>query len=188
MQFTSEDNTFHEPQPTDVGSERIRKRRHRIRIGICLMVALFIAIPCMYIGAEIYRSRRHHRVFDRMEMAISSLALYCPSDLTESQWAGCIGWTWQLNCNSASFPFMATSDLQRILEEFEAKIVAGPNLATIDWLWDEYDRFSSIDYQRFRPTSADNLAESVEHEKKWGSGENPLLRWQSMHEERVGKK
>ncbi len=119
-----------------------------------------------------------------MKRAITRLAFHCPDDLTDKQWVYCIHWTWNLHGNCGVIPdYIPTNDLQRIVEEFETKIDAGPNLATIDWLWDEYDRSSSIGYERFRPTSAENWAQL----ETWYYRDE-LSWWQSEYERMAAEK
>ena len=120
-----------------------------------------------------------------METAITRLAFHCPSDLTDDQWAYCILWTWNLHGNYGVVPdFIPTADLQRIVEQFEAKIDAGPSLATIDWLWDEYYRSvpGAHEYERYRPTSPANQLEAGTR------GSYPLSWWRSEYEQRVAKR
>ena len=159
----------------------------RVRVGMILAAVLIVAVPCAYFGAHIYRYSRHGRVSDRMKTAITRLALNCPDDLTDDQWAYCIGWTWNLHGNYGLLPdYIPTDDLERIVEEFEAKIDAGPSLATIDWLWDEYYRSapSAHNYERFRPTSPANQSQL----EAGAHGGNPLSWWRSEYERRATKR
>jgi hypothetical protein len=157
-----------------------------LRVGMILAV-LIVALPCAYFGAHLYRYYRHGRVSDRMETAITRLALNCPSDLTDDQWAYCILWTWNLHCNYGVVPdYIPTADLERIVEDLEGKIDAGPSLATIDWLWDEYYRWapSAHNYERYRPTSPANQSQL----EAGAHGGNPLSWWRSEYERRVAKR
>ncbi|HAV62612.1 MAG TPA: hypothetical protein DCY13_09630 [Verrucomicrobiales bacterium] len=122
-----------------------------------------------------------------MLTAIAHLAVSNNEDLTDGQLAYCVGWTWNLHCNCGVLPqWLPTAELERIVEELEAKIDAGPNRATIDWLWDEYGRLSSIDYQRFRPTLVENW--SQQETRGWEAWTGQLAKWQSRYEEMASKK
>ena len=168
------------PQDSNARLERVPTGVRPVRVAPILAAILLVATPCVYVSVHIYRYKRHGRVSDRMQTAIARLALHRPDDLTDDQWAYCILWTSNLHCNCGVVPdFIPTDELQRIVEEFEAKIDAGPSLATIDWLWDEYHRSSSVDYQRWRPTSADNRSQ---FEAGAHSG-NPLSHWRSEYEQ-----
>ena len=152
-----------------------------------LLVPVVLAIPCALIGAwlnDYNQNKRSWRAYERMETAILRLSVHCPSDLTDDQWAFCIAHTMGLHNNFTYF--MPTTDLERIVEEFEGEIDASPSLTTIDWLWEEYYRSArgARDCEPDRPTSPANqsLLEAGIH-----SG-NPLSMWRSMSERRVAKK
>ncbi|HUG19433.1 MAG TPA: hypothetical protein VMM56_10670 [Planctomycetaceae bacterium] len=122
-----------------------------------------------------------------METAITRLALHRPSDLTDDQWAYCILYTWNLHTGYGGVPsYVPTDDLERIVAEFETRIDAGPDLATIDWLWEEYFRAypRARNYNKYWPTSPDYLArfEAGDH------GGYPLSYWRSKYEQRIGNK
>jgi hypothetical protein len=152
-------------KPTD-SNARLAPRKttfRRIGIGVTLVAALIIVVWLR--GLELAgraRWERHGRVSDRMEMAILRLAFHRPSDLTDEQWAYCIGWTVNLHHNFGVIPdWFPTDELERVAEQLEAEIDAGPSLATIDRIWDEYCREVTITlggHERYRPTSPDNRA------------------------------
>lgn len=157
-----QDHDTLDPTHSSSRPKQARKALRLFRVGIRFVAVLIVTLLCAYFGAHMYRSLRHTRVSDRMQMAIARLALTCPSGLAEHQWSYCIYWTWNLHCNYGIISsYVPTEDLQRIVAEFEKKIDAGASLATIDWLWDEYYRsFSGArDYERYRPTSLDKLSE-----------------------------
>lgn len=112
------------------------------------------------------------------------LSLSCPNELSDDQWVYCIVWTWNLHSNYGLLPgYIPTSDLQRIVEEFESKINAGPNLTTIDWFWDEYFLAAPLahNYEHWRPTSPANKTQF----QTGAHGGNPLLDWRAQYEQRV---
>ncbi len=156
-----------------------------VRVGKILLV-LMVAFPCMYVGACVYRIHRHRAVYDRMETAIARMALRPPSDVTDDQWAYCMLRTWNLHTNYGGDDYIPTRDLQRIVEEFEVKIDAGPSLSTIDWLWDAYSRSAprAHNYERYRPTSAVNRSEL----EAGNHGGNPLSWWRTEYERRVSRR
>ena len=176
------ENSMHDPHETDASMERIAVGWRRVRVGMILVAVLVVALPCGYFCMRAYPYHRHRRVSDRMEIAIARLAFNRPEALTDDQWAHCIFWTWNLHDNFGSVPdFIPTADLERILAEFEAKIDAGPNRATIDWLWDEYYRSApnAHGYEKYRPTLPNNLADI---EPGSYDDDNSLSWWRSEYD------
>lgn len=173
-----------ETDDSDARSETPPARRSRFLVFMKWVTILYVLGIVVFFGSAIYRFKRHRNLSDRMETAITRLAMHHPHDLTEDQWAYCIAWTWNLHVNYGGHPdYIPTDELERIVEEFEAKIDNGPNLATIDWLWDEYYRAypRAHNYETWRPTSPANRSqfETGDH------GGNPLAEWRSRYEERV---
>jgi hypothetical protein len=121
----------------------------------------------------------HSAAAKRMDRAIARLADKCPAGLTDDQWAYCIVWTWNLNSNYGHFNFVPTEDLLRIEEELQRRIDAGADVATIDWIWDEYVRAypRAANYEHFRPTDGRNKAdfEAGAHDGY------PLSFWRTMY-------
>lgn len=152
-------------------------------MGLRLALVLIVLASVVYCGHFKYRFHRHSRADDRMKIAITHLSLNRPDDLTDDQWAYCILWTWNLHCNYGYFSYIPTGELERIVEEFEAKSEAGPSLETIDWLWDEYMRTAprAAHFEHFRPTSPGNRSEFEDG----AHGGNPLSSWQANYEEMV---
>jgi hypothetical protein len=117
-----------------------------------------------------------------METSILRLSFHRPDDLSEEQWAGCIFLSYNLAGNSAPVEsYMPTLYLERIQSELEARIDAGPDLMTIEWLWDEFKSYSKIDYQQYRPT----LPHWWEDISTPGGGHERLLDFQTWYKERV---
>ncbi len=160
--------------------------KRRVPAGM-IPVVLIVIVLCAFFATYMYRYGRHQRVSGRMDTAILRLALNRPDDLTDDQWAYCILWTWNLHCNCGVLPsLIPTTDLERIATELESKIDAGPNLDTIDWLWDEYVQSApgAHNYERFRPTSPDNQSEL----EVGAHAGNPLSKWCSKYERWAAKK
>ena len=133
-----------------------------------------------------YELARHPHVYQSMELAILKLAEKRPANVTDEQWAHCLGCTWNLHVNYGGRSYIPTAELERIIAELDVKISDGTTLATIDWFWDEYMRSapSACNYERYRPTSPAQLASAP-------SGGNllyPLSWWRSEYKRRTGKK
>ena len=125
---------------------------------------------------------RYPHVYQSMELAILKLAQKRPANLTDGQWANCIGCTWNLHGNYGGRSYIPTAELERIVAELDVKISDGATLATIDWLWDEYQRSapSARHYECWRPTTPAQLESAAR-------GGN-LSSWKSEYERRTGKK
>lgn len=120
-----------------------------------------------------------------MEAAILKLSLKVPPEFTESQWAYCIHWTWQLHSNYGHESYTPTVALERMSAELLVRIDAGADRKTIDWFWDEYLQAcpKAEQYQRFRPTIPGNRGDL-----EAGMGDNTLGGFQSGYRERTGEK
>ena len=166
----------------DPNDHNTRIPMRRLRVGLYIFVILAFAIPCVYFGPMIYRSYRHRIVYDRLETSVLRLSFHRPEGVSEDQWAGCINWTINLIGNSAAVETMIpTKDLDRIQREFDSMIDAGPDIATIDWLWDEFGRYSKTDYQQYRPT----LPHWWEAHSEPVGGQNRIIELQTLHKDRI---
>jgi len=152
-------------------------RRHILSaLGVAVILILFAMGG--FVTWQILKFHRHRQATHRMEIAITRLAFHRPEHLTDDQWAYCILWTWMLHVNYGGVPsYVPTEDLERIVTEFEARIDAGPDLATIDWLWDEYFKAypRARNYDHWRPTSPENR----EYFEAGAHSGNPLSDWQT---------
>ena len=159
--------------------------RYRMRRAVCWVFVILAGALCAYLGPIFYKASRHSTEYKRLETTIHGLSFHCPEDVTGAQWTNCILWSHQLvgNCASTASS-MPTSEVQRIQEELETKINGGPDLETIDWLWDELVRYSMIDYQQYRPTLPDNKVKPSEFDN-W---EDELLWLQKEYEARSDPK
>lgn len=148
-------------------------------LGFVVVVFAIWAIPTLY------QNYRHLRVDKRMQSEILRLSEFRPAKLTDDQWAYCILWTWNLHSNYG-FSDISTSDLLRLTDEFQRKVDSGPDLATIDWLWDEYLKAvpRAKNYDHFRPTSEANRADFL----SGFHGGNPLSQWHSEYLRRLDRK
>ena len=150
-------------------------------------VLLIIGCVAWFFIANIYPHIRHRRISDQMQTAIFRLSLYRPSGLTEDQWAFCIVWTHLLHGNYGGDPYyVPTDDLKRILKGTQQRINSGPDLATIDWIWDQYERSCPeiVDaYEHNRPTAPHRADEF----KAGAHGGNPLSWFCARYQQRVGE-
>lgn len=99
-----------------------------------------------------------------VEYRILRLAEKPPADLSGAQWASCIGWTWNLHTNWGPAPDFDAAERDRFLAEFEQRLEGERNLGTIDWIWDQYCRYTQggKSYSKsFRPTTPESLKQAA---------------------------
>ena len=159
--------------------------RSRMRFWPFGVVALILISLVLFLLANVYLMSRHRRASARMATAIYKLSVSRPPELTDAQWAYCIAWTLRLNENYGSYPYVSTHDLGRIAEGLEERIGRGPDLTTIDWVWDQYIEAypPASTYERFRPTSPQNRAEF----QGGGNGVYPLSWFRSQYQQTVAQ-
>lgn len=73
-----------------------------------------------------------------------------------------MGWTLNLHANCASdFTQVDSRAAEVFVDELERRIGGTVNLATIDWIWDEYSKFTKHGKEysdKYRPTDPERLA------------------------------
>lgn len=165
------------------------ERPFQFSLHTLLMVTVVISV-IMWLWLWLWLiapSTRHQAVSDKMEIAILSLATKRPRELTADQWAHCVTWTWNLHCNFGQLPYeIPTNDLDQIASGLQERVEQGPDLATIDWVWDQYMEScpSARNCEHWRPTAPDNRdAFQVGYH-----GVNALARWKSDYKRRVAQR
>ncbi len=108
---------------------------------------------------------------DELLRMIDSLAMKRPSELTRGQWALAVGWTHNLHCNSLLFPAADLPTIRRFEKRLRARIEGDVDMATIDWIWEQYADMTSAgqNYQRFRERSM------LPHMETVGPNEDPFM-------------
>ncbi|MBD3672636.1 MAG: hypothetical protein HUJ26_03825 [Planctomycetaceae bacterium] len=151
------------------------KRHILSALGVSVILILF-AMGGL-VTWQILKFHQHRQATRRMEIAITRLAFHRPENLTDDQWAYCILLTWNLQTGYAHPSYIPTEEIERICAELEVRIDAGPDLATIDWFWDEYYRVypPTQSNEWMRPTTADNR----EQFEAGAHGGHPLSYWQT---------
>ncbi len=170
-------------ETTDMSETGETKRRFQFTLRALLVATAVISVVISLWAWLISPMTRHRIVRDEMEVAILSLAATCPPELTADQWAYCIGWTWNLHSNYGYYQAISTHDLDQIASGLQERVDQGPDLATIDWVWDQYmESYSPArHYEHYRPTAPENqdAFQSGAH------GGNPLGSHQRGYQRRV---
>ena len=173
-----------EPTDSTVTALPTGSGRRYFLYGLMIAAAVVLFAFSGFMYWQLLQFRRHRQASDRMEIAIARLAFHRPGHLTDDQWAYCILLTWNLHSNYGVIPqYLPTDDLERIVAELEAKIEAGPDLATIDWLWDEYFKAypRARNYDHWRPTLPANRSQF----EAGAHGGYPLSHWRSEYKRMV---
>jgi|APCry1669189000_1035189.scaffolds.fasta_scaffold227795_1 hypothetical protein len=103
----------------------------------------------------------HLSWFGRVRADLYSLADRRPADVTPGQWEFMVGWTINLHANSAAAKkWVDGGEIWPFVEELERRLKEPVTVATIDWIWDEYARFTKFGRlygERYRPTQSPDL-------------------------------
>ena len=136
--------------------------RTRISVRRSMLVVAVIALGLGVFEAVLGPFQDHRRWYDRVQADLESLKQKRPRDIERAQWAYVIGWTLNAHGNCGGHPNFVDSDMAELFaDELENKLRGEVGMDTIDWIWDEYMRFSKVkSYDQFRPTSPERLKES----------------------------
>ena len=147
---------------------------------------LVIATVCVAtVGAAFwlgfYRPLKRNQEFNRVVRAeLLTLAQKPrPEGLTAKQWHNIVGWTiqgywntlpWQ-NQPPLAWRGIPSAEMDRFEAELKHRLADPVDLATIDWIWDEFERLAP-DYgpkysRNHRPTSPEKLREFEEGNTTW---------------------
>jgi hypothetical protein len=135
-------------------SNSIRSNRRR-----WIYFACGLALICFFgIGAAMWIEfvqpfLSAHHWSRRVDAEIRLLEQRRPADVDPDEWEFIVSWTINLHGNCGEIT--DRNRAQAFAEEFERRLLDGVDLATIDWIWDEYGRFSKYgkEYsEKYRPT------------------------------------
>jgi hypothetical protein len=139
-------------------SMRLPRVRFRVRrivmvvmavVSVCFLPALtcrVVFIICEY--------EQHKKWYINVEDHILLLADKRPPDVSPSRWAYYLHWTWQLHTNHGGYEYFKRRERERFLRNLDRRLAGKVDVATIDWIWDEYVKNAGAGYysERFRPT------------------------------------
>jgi hypothetical protein len=108
--------------------------------------------------------RRYARFYHETRADLQELARSRPSGLTPKQWNNVVGWTITGHANTlGTTRHISRSDMDHFRTNLSHRLKRPVDLATIDWIWDEFERLSphtGPEYARkYRPTSPEKLNE-----------------------------
>jgi len=135
-----------------------------LMIGVCVLAVPLACVAWFYRFVVTSNECRH------IERSIESLAQKPPNDMTRGQWASAVAWTRNLHGNSLLLHEASRADIFRFSRELEQRLRDDVDMATIDWIWDEYARLCphGKKYQRFRPFMMEEIATVSPDSDSWG--------------------
>ena len=150
------------------------KYRRLVHVSVSLLAVVVIgsvATFCWYIESRLANYRH-------IEFLIARLGTVRPDNLSESQWSGCVYWTWQLHTNYGGDHYFDHKASCKFADRFQQQFDGRISLATIDWIWEQYiehtvggQRYSDL----YRPTTPERLSEA----DKWDYP--PLEEWAATY-------
>ncbi|EMI41979.1 hypothetical protein [Rhodopirellula sp. SWK7] len=129
-------------------------RRFAIATGIVVSLAIMAILAFHF-----YRVSLCNRILDR----IDSLGKFPPSETTGLEWAVHVYWTHNLHCNSMPLMHASTNSMRSVDTELSDALDRGPDLSTIDSLWDRYAEMtpSGAEYRLKYESEKDRIARVV---------------------------
>ena len=136
-----------------------RGRYHTIFAVATSVVLALTVIAC----ASWLRSERSHTEWsDRVSKGLLLLAAQRPPEIPPGEWEFLVGWTINLhgNCGGSQTWIADRPRSRRFVEALEQRLQKPVDVATIDWIWDEYAAFTSGGKKysdKYRPTRSPDL-------------------------------
>lgn len=123
-----------------------------------ILCAVFLGISVL-LSYVAFRQQRQW--YSDVRADIYSLASKRPPDVSRGEWENMVGCTINLHANCGHS--VDTDWRDRFAAELKRRLQAPVDVATIDWIWDEYVRFTKVGKSysdMFRPTTPENRTES----------------------------
>jgi hypothetical protein len=137
------------------------------------VVVLLVLGLASVVWFRVIEPLKRHRLFcDHVRAELTMLAKKRPANVTRKQWENVVAWTLNAHANCITYERnMPPEDMEGFETELHQRLQGEVNLATIDWIWDEIIRLTSIgqrysDY--YRPTLPRKLKEFEEENMRWG--------------------
>jgi hypothetical protein len=149
-------------------SEKPAPIQFRLRTLLIVVGVLSVVLAC---GTWYYRTIREPHVRSRqVEATLRSLVNRRPEHVTRGQWGSAVAWTLLLHGNSL-VPFEADAgEIRAFQQRLNKKLEGEVDMATIDWIWDEYAELTphGQQYQRFKEMRDEEMAGVGPNTDVWG--------------------
>lgn len=153
-------------------SIRSAPRRFSIRLprAVWLVLLMIVAVPAVMGVRSVVQINRRRAVSREIEGTIRSLVSRRPSGVTRGKWGSAVAWTLNLHGNSLIWVETEEATLRRFQGSLHNKIAGIVDMATINWIWDEYTKLTphGRSYQRFKELMDEELAAVAPDEDIWG--------------------
>jgi hypothetical protein len=166
------------------GVPRLKPASSFLRYG-CLTIAAALAIGCALLLTYITAIRsRHMKWYHAVERRIVELADKRLEGVTPEQWAYCLDTTWNLHVNFGAYDYFDPKRRDEFLAEFGRRLARPIDLATIDWIWDQYVEHAHARHysESYRPTDPVHLRQFAAGQH----GDGPHL-WEWLDQLRLAK-
>lgn len=137
--------------------------RRRWLLGFTLIV---MAAALWYFWFFAFKPiQTHRRIYDRARSDIYSLASKRPPDVSRGQWEFVVGWTLNLHANcAAAHTWVDRNQMEAFADELERRLKTAVGMETIEWIWDEYAKFSKGGQSysdKYRPTRSEDFKDAA---------------------------
>ena len=128
--------------------------------GKLVLIITIVGVFFLTWFALVNPHQEHQRWYDRVSKDLHALTAKRPPDVSREAWEFVICWTLQLHGNCGWRSFVDPAKREPFAAELERRLASPVNMATIDWIWDDYCGLSRLGQSysnRFRPTHPDNF-------------------------------
>jgi hypothetical protein len=139
---------------------------------------LIVAAACALAGGVAFwvlvvdPAQRHLDFCRSVHVELKSLTKKRPPDVSRQQWKCVVAWTLNGHANIlTTFRNNPQAERDRFLAELRERLNGPVTLATIDWIWDQYEMlnpsYGPVYSGRYRPTSPERLREFETPGSSW---------------------
>jgi len=127
-----------------------------VRTSAWILLGL-VVIAGAGLGYLRWKIHIHSSQYERMTAGFEALRFRRPLEISAAEWDHQLRWLHNLAGNCLCVDrYVPTRTLGQLADDLERRIAGEVDLRTVDWIWDEVARVSTIGpgySERFRPTS-----------------------------------
>lgn len=138
------------------------RRHHRLWWGLALATAAAVCLGWLAWYFVLQPIRVHREWSDRVRADLGLLVERRPAEVPPGQWEFLVGWTLNLhaNCGTSHTTISDQDHARRFAEALGERLKQPVDGATIDWIWDEYEQFTTGGRhysEKYRPSRSPDL-------------------------------